>query len=329
MDKWKIDVNVLLIFFIRDEAFSKVFEAVKNAKPRRLLLWQDGPRDNRPDDLVKIRKCRDIAENIDWDCEVYKMYNEKNYGCDPSTFYSHKWAFSIVDKCIVLEDDVVPSQSFFPYCKELLERYENDTRINRICGQNNVPGHYCPNSYFFSTIGSVWGWATWKRVADSWKEKYEFLEDEYTMKCYRAAHNSKGEQAYLKTCQLNKQQGVAHWEKIQTYSRHLNHQLVIVPSKTLITNVGLGTDSTHSNCDDSDISPIARKMFYRSAEEMTFPLVHPEYIVDDVIYKNEFFELESKDRRTGFLRSVGRTIKKIKNGDFKGVRTTIKNRLGF
>ena len=42
----------------------------------------------------------------------------------PETMEAQKWAFSIVDKCIVLEDDDVPSQSFFPFCKEMLDRYE-------------------------------------------------------------------------------------------------------------------------------------------------------------------------------------------------------------
>ena len=140
---WETDVNVLLIFFTRADVFEKCFEAVRAVKPRRLLLWQDGPRENRPDDIEKIEKCRKIAENIDWDCEVHKCYNEKNYGCDPSTFYAHKWAFSIVDKLIVLEDDVVASSDFFRFCKELLDKYENDERIARICGMNEIKNFKC------------------------------------------------------------------------------------------------------------------------------------------------------------------------------------------
>ena len=37
-----------------------------------------------------------------------RSYQTKNQGCDPSEYLSQKWAFSIVDKCIVLEDDDVP-----------------------------------------------------------------------------------------------------------------------------------------------------------------------------------------------------------------------------
>lgn len=77
-------------------------------------------------------------------------------GCDPSTHLSHKWAFSIVDKCIILEDDIVPSLSFFPFCIELLNRYEDDKRIDRICGMNLL-GTYETGSDYFLPVTVVLG----------------------------------------------------------------------------------------------------------------------------------------------------------------------------
>lgn len=59
-----------------------------------------------------ILACRKIVDEIDWECEVHQWYQEKNFGCDPSEYLSQKWAFSIVEKCIVLEDDDIPSLSF-------------------------------------------------------------------------------------------------------------------------------------------------------------------------------------------------------------------------
>ena len=40
----KIDIAVLILFFNRPEPFEKVFRAVKEARPSRLFLYQDGPR---------------------------------------------------------------------------------------------------------------------------------------------------------------------------------------------------------------------------------------------------------------------------------------------
>ena len=67
MESWKTDVSVLLVFFVRDETFERVFESVRQARPRRLLLWQDGPREGNRGDLEGIKKCRKIAESVDWE----------------------------------------------------------------------------------------------------------------------------------------------------------------------------------------------------------------------------------------------------------------------
>ena len=147
----KIDVAVLILFFNRPEHLKKVFEEVRKARPSRLFLYQDGPRSDK--DLDGIMKCREVVDNIDWECDVQRMYQERNYGCDPSEYISQKWAFSMADKCIVLEDDDVPSQSFFPFCKEMLDRYEHDTRITMIAGFNSDEvTEGVPDDYFFTSV---------------------------------------------------------------------------------------------------------------------------------------------------------------------------------
>ena len=115
---FKTDIAVLLLFFNRVDTFQQVFEEVRKARPSKLFLYQDGPRGER--DMAGIEACRQVVadENIDWECEVHRKYLTKNQGCDPSGYLSHQWAFSLADKVIVLEDDVVPSQSFFLSAKK-------------------------------------------------------------------------------------------------------------------------------------------------------------------------------------------------------------------
>ena len=161
MKPFLVDVPVLILFFNRPQQLSQVFEQVRNARPSKLFLYQDGPRGEH--DLPGIKACREVTDQIDWDCKVHRMYQEKNYGCDPSEYISQKWAFSMVDKCIVLEDDDVPSVSFFTFCKEMLDKYEQDPRITMIAGFNNeeiTPG--VPYDYFFASTFSIWGWPVGK-----------------------------------------------------------------------------------------------------------------------------------------------------------------------
>ena len=99
LQPYKTDVAVLILFFNRPDHLQKVFDEVRQARPSKLFLYQDGPRGER--DIAGIEACRRVVENIDWQCDVHRKYQERNYGCDPSEYISQKWAFSIVDKCIV------------------------------------------------------------------------------------------------------------------------------------------------------------------------------------------------------------------------------------
>lgn len=139
---FSVDVPVLILFFNRPKQLQAVFEQVRKARPSRLFLYQDGPRNEK--DMPGILACREVVSHIDWDCQVEHLYQERNYGCDPSEYISQKWAFSKVDKCVVLEDDDVPCVSFFAFCKEMLDRYESDTRITMVAGFNNHLPHQDP-----------------------------------------------------------------------------------------------------------------------------------------------------------------------------------------
>ena len=280
---WKIDVPVLLIFFARSQCLEKVFESVREARPSTLLLWQDGPREGREDDIENIEKCRKIVENIDWECTVYRKYNEKNFGCDPSIFYAYNWAFEHVDRCIFLEDDQVPCQSFYPYCKELLDKYENDTRISHICGYNYTEiAPDCEADYLFSPNGSG-AWATWRRVVDMWKGDYSFLKDEESIKFIRARYGHLA-QSVLGNAFRHRDTGKEYWESIIGSNCLFNSQLAIIPKYNLVTNVGLTQNSTHSNATKKYLPKVTQRLFDMKTYEYEFPLKHPEHIIINESY---------------------------------------------
>ena len=82
----QVDVAVLILFFNRPEPLSAVFEQVRKARPSKLFLYQDGARGEK--DMPGILACRKVVDEIDWECEVYQWYQEKNFGCDPSEYLS-------------------------------------------------------------------------------------------------------------------------------------------------------------------------------------------------------------------------------------------------
>lgn len=307
--KSKIDVPVLLIFFSRDKQFAQVFEQVKIAKPSKLYLYQDGPRKNIPDDIEGIKRCRDIAEDIDWECEVYKFYQEGNMGCDPSEFIAQKWMFETEEMGIVLEDDDVPSQSFFPFCKELLEKYKDDERINIICGMNNIGvSENVEDSYFFTKKGSIWGWASWKRVIDTWDENYLFLDDERICALLKCTEESNDQyRQFIRACIRHKATGRAHYESINGASARLNSRLNIVPKYNMISNIGIAAESTHSVDNIKKLPKSVQKLLYMEKYEIKLPLKHPKYIIQN----KEFEKAMTFSRFKTFCNKVEGVIRRI------------------
>ena len=325
MELWKTDVSVLLVFFVRDETFKRVFESVRQSRPRRLLLWQDGPRKGKSSDLEGIKKCREIAENVDWECEIYKHYNEENLGCDPSTFLAFKWAFSIVDKCIILEDDQVPSQSYFTFCKELLDKYEFDERISHICGYNILGvASWCPNDYLFAYTGSG-AWASWRRVADSWEDKYEFLHDEYALNNLKNKYGKRSE-AWIKTAIRHEKTGKEYWESIIGLGCAINSRYAIIPKYNLVQNWGISDNATHSSVNDLRlIGRAEQKLYLQKGEEITFPLKHPKYVIPD----NDYMAMLDKRNNMVFLvkGKIQMVINMIRYRKFNLLLTTIRRKL--
>ena len=282
MKPYNIDVAVLIIFFCRDEQLEKVFEQVKKARPSKLYLYQDGARLGRLDDEKGIAKCRAIVDDsqIDWQCEVHRLYQEKNYGCDPSEYIAQKWMFKYEEMGIILEDDDVPSQSFFPFCKELLEKYKDDKRINMICGMNNTGvSKHCKASYLFTKKGSIWGWASWRRVLDAWDENYTWLDEPKKCEIIKRQISKKQYENYIKTAKAHRASGRAHYETINAATMFLSDSYNIVPKYNMISNIGISKESTHSVSDIRLLPRRIQKLLYMETYAIEFPLLHPTKLI--------------------------------------------------
>ena len=81
------------------------------------------------------------------------------------------WFFNNEKQGIILEDDCIPSISFFMFCDELLEKYKKNKKIKVISGDNGsglLPMKYFEGKdYSYTSLPLIWGWASWE---DTWKE---------------------------------------------------------------------------------------------------------------------------------------------------------------
>ncbi len=125
-NKNRLQAPVIFLVYNRPDTAMRVFEAIREAKPSRLYVAADGPKDEKPGEEEKVRASREyVMNNIDWDCEVKTLFREKNLGCRRAASEAITWFFKNEDRGIILEDDYIPSQSFFRFCGELLEYYNS------------------------------------------------------------------------------------------------------------------------------------------------------------------------------------------------------------
>lgn len=327
----KIDVAVLILFFNRPHLLEKVFAEVKKAKPSKLYLYQDGVREGREDDVVNVQKCREIVADIDWECEVYQHYCEKNQGCDPSEYLAQKWMFETEEMGIVLEDDDVPSQSFFPFCKELLEKYKDDDRINMICGMNNLEvAEHCPYDYLFSSSGSITGWASWKRIIDEWVDHVPFVNDEYAVKQYKEVYaNRYNVDRYVRHCQRQNEEGVAYYESILSSNALNQSRLNIVTTKNLISNIGNDGESTHGVASIELLPKGIRRIFNMKTYDLEFPLKHPPYVIEDMEFRRKIRRVMADGHPVvSYYRLFESLFYRMRSGDFSMWKRYFKRRFG-
>ena len=159
------DTPVAFFVFNRPLLTARVFSAIRELKPSRLFLVADGARN--AEEAGACEATRSVISDIDWDCDVKTSFSDVNLGCRRRMSSGIDWVFSQTEQAILLEDDCLPEQSFFPYCAELLNHYADDERVMTISGDNMQFGvRQTPHSYYFSAIHHIWGWATWRRA---WK----------------------------------------------------------------------------------------------------------------------------------------------------------------
>ena len=324
MTKWLIDVPVAINFFARPDVFEKAFSKIREAKPRQLFLIADGPRPGNPDDEVNCRKCREIAESVDWECELYKLYNKTNKGLFHTYFDSMTEVFRIVDRCIFLEDDIVASVSFFQFCKELLEKYENDLRVHFITGMN-IMGHYdAPDGdYFFSGEGSIWGYALWRRTFESMN--LSFRNNPYAIKMSKkvAKQIKPGYEKKIDKVVANPEwQGhIPHVEFYKNFLRFSQNQIYIVPCKNLISNIGATSNSVHSADDLRKLPKVLQKLYNAETYELSFPLKAPEFVIRDLDYEEVVnYTLSWNRPLLRLFRRVDSLFRHLRYGDFSRIR---------
>lgn len=274
MPNWKLETPVALFIFNRPETTERVFAEIAKARPPKLLVVADGPRENRKGEVERCDAARAIIKRVDWDCEVLTNYSEVNLGCKLRVSSGIDWVFEQVEEAIILEDDCLPDPTFFRFCQELLERYHYDQRVGMISGNNFQFGlRRNDDSYYFSKYTHIWGWATWR---DRWCGSYDVAMSKWPRIRDEGwlidIVGNKREAAYWYQIFERVYRGdIDTWDYQWLFTNWIEGRYTILPSVNLVSNIGFGTNATHTT-GDSELASLP-------TQPLTFPLKHPVGVI--------------------------------------------------
>lgn len=269
-----LSTPVLFVIFNRPDVTAQVFEAIRAARPTTLYVAGDGPRDSRPGEADLVRQTREVIK-VDWPCTVKTFYREKNVGCRLGVSGAVSWFFENEEEGIILEDDCVPEPSFFRFCSELLEKYRYDERIFMVCGGNFEPvPRDRSESYYFSRIAHIWGWASWRRAWSLYDADLKSLDravqDDSLRRTLRNPKAWTYWERQLTACRDGK---IDTWDYQVAFSMWVQSMVSIVPAVNMITNIGFGPAATHT---------FRENRFANMPTTPTrFPLQHPPFVLAD------------------------------------------------
>lgn len=265
---------VVVIGFRRLDTLQRVLSTAAEHHQGQIYVFLDGARDGRQDDVLDCTRVRDwVSEFAKCHLNVTTSFSDRNIGCGRAVPAAINWVLdSGHESLIVLEDDCLPSPSFFPFMYQLLARYADDKRVTMISGNQFLPDEIISEysySYYYSRFIHTWGWATWKRAWALYDHEMSALDDRFTHDNIKSILPNRDERSLYVRWWLRQRENPhdTAWDSRWMLALLLARGACICPSRNLIRNIGFGTGSTHTaRCSRYQVIP---------RQTIDFPLRHP------------------------------------------------------
>lgn len=298
-----MNTPVVMVIFNRPDTALRVFIEIAKAKPSRLLVIADGPREGRPHEAQLCRQSREILKLVDWNCSIECCFSDINLGCRQRLSTGLSWAFERCEEAIILEDDCLPHPDFFQYCEEMLTRWRFDQRIMAICGTNLGYNHGADNGYRFTRTPHCWGWASWRRA---WKyydaEMFSWTKFSSEGGSLRQLiRNRELADRFSEIFDAVQRGAIDTWDYQWAWACWSQHGLCVIPNRNLISNIGFRADATHT----TGASIHAEIPMHK----INFPLVDPSAMFVD----EDFFSYAAHESSAQSGSLPRRMLRRVKN----------------
>ncbi len=203
----------------------------------------------------------------------------------------------------------------------MLNRYEHDERITMIAGYNHEEKTDAPYDYLFTSVFSIWGWASWSRVVNQWDDHYKVVDSDFDMHQLEALVKAHGDrEEMVKKLRKHHETGDPIYETVYWSYNMLHSGLTIVPTRNMIQNTAVSEESAHFQSAMKTLPKRMQQLLTMPTYEMEFPLRHPQYVIENVEYKQRVYRIMAWGHpwiKIG--RSIEELLRNLRYGNLKAI----------
>jgi len=243
----EIITPVLLIGYKRPSLIRESLHRLQEMPVNRIYVAVDGAKDDL--DRSKVDKTRKVV--IDFSLATgtptYHLFSEKNIGCRLFPEKAITWFFENEDFGIVLEDDIILSESFFRFARSYGGLAE--VSVTSACSYPELAPEIKKESAFLTRIPSIWGWASKGSTWREYIEKKDGMPKSFIVLWVTLAPKIGLAKGLLFALCLNMvyEEKLAAWDYIFAYYLITCDKLTVMPSVRMACNIGFNSDATHNN----------------------------------------------------------------------------------
>lgn len=241
--KNELDLAVLIIAYRRKIEINQILQICKENDVRRIYIALDGPKSRNHEGFNDNLEIRQSIGNFQksFSGKVITLFRDQNIGCAASCLSACDWVFEHERYAIILEDDCIPSHDFFTFARSSIEVLDENRNVWLACGTQFAPNSGWPDSWVLCKYALIWGWVT---SQENWREISQAIRDGNQLKKKNIAS---WERTYWNQGSRRAYSGWKDvWDTILLQQMLANEKYSILPTESLVSNVGSDSLATHT-----------------------------------------------------------------------------------
>nr|WP_319400782.1 glycosyltransferase [uncultured Carboxylicivirga sp.] len=240
---------VIVFCFNRPDHIEQTLDTLKKcrlADQTKLYIFSDGPRNAK--EAIKIKEVREVIHAVEGFQSVEVIEREENWGLAKSIISGVTQVIKEHKRVIVLEDDLICSESFIENKNKMLDYFEPHKNIfstSGFCPPIKIGKECSDDLYLFYRTSSL-GWGTWIDRWESVNWSLKGFNNFIQSKEKRKQFNRGG--IDLTPMLLHQKVGkIDSWSVRFSYAASLQDKMCVFPTESMLYHIGSDGSGTHAD----------------------------------------------------------------------------------